>query len=428
MTPTSAIMNSVETLDYRVTVGDVATKAGLEINLARQQLLALAADTGGNLQVTETGEIVYLFPRNFRGILRNKHWQLQWQQSWQKVWRVLFYLIRISFGIALILSVLLMFVAIAVIVIGLSVSGNNEENSDRRDNSGGGVLFLPRFWFSPDFFGVFSWNRGYSPQSNPEKKINFLESIFSFLFGDGNPNSRLEEHRWQEIGTVIRNQKGAIVAQQIAPYLDNIADFEEEDYILPVLARFNGYPQVSDTGEIIYYFPDLQVTATEKQAESVSPYLKEKTWQFSQAGSGQIIGAIALGCLNFILALVLGYLLQGDLATQLGEFVTFVASIYWVLWGYGVSFLTIPLVRYFWLQGRNNKIRQRNQNRETVATMLSQASDSLGQKIAYARRFAAQKVIGDEDITYSTEQDLLDQNLQRADQIDQDWLNRLESQ
>ena len=314
MTPLNPVINSVEQLDYRVTVGDVAAKAGLEINLAQQQLLALAADTGGHLQVADTGEIVYLFPRNLRGILRNKYWRLRWQQWWQKVWRVLFYLIRIAFGIALILSILLMFVAIAVIVIGLSASIDRDDNSRDNNSGGGGIVFLPRFWFSPNPFGLFDWNYGYAnPRERPpaDKKMSFLESIFSFLFGDGNPNSRLEEERWQMIGTVIRNQQGAVVAQQIAPYLDNLTNPEEEDYIIPVLARFNGYPQVSDQGDIIYYFPDLQVTAAKNQQQSILPYLKEKTWKFSQASSGQIMGAIALGAVNFILALVLGYLLRG---------------------------------------------------------------------------------------------------------------------
>ncbi|NET17284.1 MAG: hypothetical protein F6K08_32955, partial [Okeania sp. SIO1H6] len=72
MTPNPAIMTAVENLEYRVTVGDVAAKAGLDVKVAEQGLLALATDAGGHLQVSETGEIAYLFPKNFRGILRNK--------------------------------------------------------------------------------------------------------------------------------------------------------------------------------------------------------------------------------------------------------------------------------------------------------------------------------------------------------------------
>lgn len=36
----------------------------------------------------------------------------------------------------------------------------------------------------------------------------------------------------------------------------------DESYVLPVLARFNGMPEVDDAGQIQYVFPDLQQTAT----------------------------------------------------------------------------------------------------------------------------------------------------------------------
>ena len=441
MAPNPLIIKSVEQLNYRVTVGDIAAQAGLEINLAQQGLLALASDAGGHLQVADSGEIVYLFPKNFRAILRNKFWRVRLKEWWDKVWNVLFYLIRISFGILLIVSIIVMMIAIAVILIALSSSRDSEGNSGNSSNrsSGGGLFFFPYFW-SPDIFWVFTPDYHYHRRqrrqsstfqsSDEENKMNFLESVFSFLFGDGDPNADLEERRWQEIGKVIRNNGGAIVAQQISPYLDNIkaGSSEDEDYMLPVLMRFNGYPEVSPEGEIIYYFPELQVSANQQRQKSVPAYLRELPWRFSEAGSGQIMLAIGLGAANFILALVLGSLLQqGDVAAQLGGFVAFVDSIYWLLLGYGTAFLGIPLIRYFWIKGKNGKIEASNQQRQEHAVALNQADDHLRQKIAYARQFAAQKVIGDEDITYSTETDLLDQNLQRADKIDEEWRRRLES-
>jgi len=42
----------------------------LNVNLAQQGLLTLAADAGGHLQVAESGEIVYLFPKKLPAILR----------------------------------------------------------------------------------------------------------------------------------------------------------------------------------------------------------------------------------------------------------------------------------------------------------------------------------------------------------------------
>jgi len=89
---------------WATAVGDVTTQAGLNVNLAQQGLLTLATDAGGHLQVAESGEIVYLFPKNFRAILRNKFLRLRLQNGGKKVWRVLFYLIHISFGIMLLAS------------------------------------------------------------------------------------------------------------------------------------------------------------------------------------------------------------------------------------------------------------------------------------------------------------------------------------
>ncbi len=103
MNPQESLLQSIEKLGYRVTVGDVAAKSGLEINAAQQGLLALAAEAGGHLQVADTGEIIYLFPENFRSILLNKYWQLQLKAFGSKIWQVVFYVIRISFGIVLII-------------------------------------------------------------------------------------------------------------------------------------------------------------------------------------------------------------------------------------------------------------------------------------------------------------------------------------
>jgi hypothetical protein len=299
------------------------------------------------------------------------------------------------------------------------------------------MFFMPHFWIGPDIFWFFDPSyerhrqRRTSWDSAESKQMNFLEAIFSFLFGDGNPNANLEERRWQEIGTVIRNSGGAVTAEQIAPYLDDIGtgyQREYEDYMLPVLSRFQGRPEVSPDGEIIYHFPDLQTTAQQQQRQPVPSYLQEQPWRFSAATSGQKILAIGLGGVNIVGALMLGSLLKsGEIAAQIGGLVAFVASIYWFLLGYGIGFLAIPLIRYFWIQRKNSEIAARNQQRQQEALALAQADANLQKKLAYAQQFAAQNVIGQEDLVYTSEQDLLDQDLQRKDQIDAEWQRRLES-
>jgi hypothetical protein len=431
-----AIMQTVEKLGYRVTTGDVASQAGLDVKRAERDLLALASEAGGHMQVAESGEIAYLFPKNFRDILRGKDWRLRWQERLDKLWNFIFYLIRISFGIYLIASLLLIIVAITVIFIALSSSNSDSRGRDSDFSLGGG---LGGGW-GGDWFLIFSPNY-YSPQyqrrrrqqhsgrSSEAPAMNFLEAIFSFLFGDGNPNADLEERRWQTIGSMIRNQGGAVVAEQLLPYLDNVDDSQQdEDYMLPVLSRFNGRPEVSEDGQLVYHFPELQVMATRSKLHPVAAYLKELPWRFSQADTGQIMLAIGLGAFNLVGALVLGRLLgDGSIAQQLGGIVAFAAGIYWLLLGYGTGFLGIPLLRYFWIQGRNQKVEARNQQRQERAKSLNQASSLLQRKLNFARQFAAETVIDQSNLAYTTESDLTEQELQQADKIDAEWQRRLES-
>lgn len=409
MTPNPAIMLSVEQLGYRVTVGDVATQIGLNIAEVNQSLLALAADAGGHLQVAESGDVVYQFPKNFRDIIRNKYLQIRLQEWWKKVWSVLFYLIRISFGIVLVASILL----ITVTIIMIMTASSDRDNDNRNNNSRGF-----NFFFFPDLFWYFSPNYGDTYQERRRERgenseMNFFEAVFSFLFGDGDPNANLEERRWEEIGAVISNNQGAVVAEQIAPYLDDIGakyQQEYEDYMLPVLVRFNGMPQVSSDGQIVYYFPELQVRASKKQRRSISEYLHEFSWNFSSASSGQIMLSAGLGGVNFVGALILGNLLKnGTIATQIGGLVAFAQGIYGLLLAYGTGFLAIPLIRYFWIKRRNDQVSTRNLQRQERARLLAGADASLQKKIAFAREFATEKVIGKEDSVYSTETDLLEQ-------------------
>ncbi|MGP1371560.1 MAG: hypothetical protein ACTS3T_01935 [Almyronema sp.] len=432
-----AVMKAVEQLRYRVTVGDVATQAGLNIQVAQSDLLALASETQAHLQVSETGEVAYEFPRNFRSILQSKYWRLRLQQTWQRVWNVLFYLIRISFGILLLVSIALIFITIAILLIAMNSSrSEGDRDGGFGDSRGGGFIFVPRLWFGPDLFWFFNYdygNRRYprqKPQRGSNSELNFFEAIFSFLFGDGDPNADLEDRRWQTVGNVIRNAEGVVIAEQIAPYLDELGQGwsqEYEDYMLPVLSRFNGLPEVTAEGGLVYRFPDLQVTASDRRQASVSAYLKEFPRRFSLASSGQIMLAVGLGAANIIGALVLGGLLQDQaLVAELGGLVAFVNSIYWLLLAYGTAFLGIPLVRYFWVQWRNGKIESRNQSRQQRAIAFNQAGTDVQKKLAYAKQFARREIVSKEDLAYTTEQDLIEQEATQRDKLDAQWQKRLE--
>jgi len=429
--PNPAILTAIETLGYRVTVGDVATQAGLNVAQVEQGLLALASDTGGHLQVTETGDLVYLFPQDLRGVLRSRSLRLRLKQWWDQIWKVLFYLIRISFGILLIASIVLIFLAIAIIAI----SASSRDDNDRGGRDGGGTIFMPHFSLF-DWFYIFD----FSSSTYEEKRrrapseMNFLEAVFSFLFGDGNPNADLEERRWQAIAAVIATNHGAVIAEQIAPYVDELgADPANEDYMLPVLLRFNGKPEVSPAGELIYRFPELQVRAAQQEFSpamrgQLPAYLQESRWKFSHAETGQLVMAGGLGVLNLVGAIILGRLLgDGTIAATLGGLVGFVGGIYGLLLAYGTAFLAVPAGRSLWLRSYNAKVERRNQQRQARSSALQRLRSKLQPKLDFAQQFAQTQTIQATDLAYTTETDLSEQEAANPDRVDAEWQRRLES-
>jgi hypothetical protein len=423
------VIDSVEQLNYRVTVGDVAVQSGLNLQTAQQDLLTLASASGGHLQVTETGEVAYLFARNFRTILRSNSLKLRLLAWWQQIWKVLFYAIRISFGILLIASICIIAIAILLIIAATFSRDSDSSDGGGSDNSIGFGGF-PIGWIFSDWYYFFTPNPyASSPYvedslSLPKKdSMNFLEAVFSFLFGDGNPNRNLEVRRWQAIGQTLRQQQGAVIAEQIVPFLDGFEEGQtQDDAMLPVLIRFNGQPEVSPEGEIVYHFPELQtsVKSTQTQAE---PFLKEEFWRFSKASSGQVIAAIGLGGVNLVGALALGKLLGASIG---GGFLGFVQVIYPVLLVYGIGFLAIPLGRYFWNRWQNRAIAVRNRRRESRAKQLRDGQSRLEKKLNFARQFARATLVDDLDLAYTTEKDVLEQEAENQAAIDAQWQKRLD--
>ncbi|MFQ3680161.1 MAG: hypothetical protein SNJ60_06615, partial [Pseudanabaenaceae cyanobacterium] len=280
-------------------------------------------------------------------------------------------------------------------------SDGDSRTEERLEQRGGGPIFVPQYY-----------EQRQSPTVAEEPEMGFLEGVFSFLFGDGDPNANLETERYQAIASAIYVNGGAVTAEQLAPYLDG----EGEAAVLPVLVKFNGFPEVSDRGDIAYRFPELQTVAEYRSPQAPPPYLIEKTWPFSRAGAGNIGLAIGLGVFYLVGALVLGGLLA-EIAAQgmvVGAFLQFVAGAYGVLLGYAILFLTVPAVRYLVLQTLvNPPIVRRNQERAARAEALRSPAPELQQKLAFARQLARElNVVGTQNLAYTTETDLLDQAIE----------------
>ncbi|KAL4438713.1 hypothetical protein ABPG77_006317 [Micractinium sp. CCAP 211/92] len=409
--------NAIELRGGRVTIGDVASTAGLRLNQAEEAVRALAADSQATLKVTEDGEIVWEFARNFQDTIRSKSLLLRLEPAAKAVKVCAEFLARVAFGLTL-------FAATA------AGSDNNKKESNNSSftfsgggssNSGDGLRLFTELTTN------LLWLLGSVIDHHVEERVRgrggmcFLEAIFSCVFGDGDPNADYDCKRWQAVGRYIQMRGGTVVAEELAPLLDlqpgqltadrgRIA--VDESFMLPVLARFNGSPQVDAAGNIVYTFPELQTTAKAFWASLGGMPRREaayeKRWQLTAAGIGQRLGVVLLGALNLYGVVTLSM----RLADPAQKLALAEAGMVWVinampfLQAYAASFVIIPFVRLLLFLRRNAAIDERNEARKQALALLEKPDATLRSKLAGAARKGQQRVVTDREVVYRSDRPL----------------------
>lgn len=407
------VTRSINELGRRVTAADVSAKTGLPVLTVSQVLNQLASETGGHLAVSGSGDVLYSFSPGFANTYLTRGLRLFFENASESILRTAFFLLRISFGIMLIFSFAIIVMTFFVLFYAQKGGqGKKPQSFDAGDrfNSFLNYMILRDIFF---YFG--------NPSRNPVKydydkptvrrpeQSNFLFDCFSFLFGDGDPNEGLEEKRWQLIAKVIKQHDNVITAEQLAPYTG--ADPKNEDAVLPVLVRFGGKPQVTESGNIIYSFPSLAVTAGAERPEPAPSFLREFHWKFTEASEQDLKPVYFIAFLNFAGSWFLWFILHSSKAPSL-------TALFTTLVVYGTLFLLVPLLRYFALEILNKRIDQRNTRRADCAESLLEPDLNLKKKIAESREYRLRdNLITRSNIVYTTEKDHLEQNDQQERQF-----------
>ncbi|KAL3762758.1 hypothetical protein ACHAW5_002263 [Stephanodiscus triporus] len=297
--PPSNVVDAVEEADGKpIAASDLSASAGISLASARKELTTLAALTGGDIAVGADGELTYAFPKDARGAISRNSAKYRAMRLWSdKVYPPLLYATKLGFGVVLFASLIAIFSTIFFV---LSSGGGGSSSSDREDDrrdgrrsmGGGGGMppMMGGFWGpSPfDFFYYRPYYSGYynTPSNGDGRRrrgrgssdeMGFLESVFSYVFGDGNPNGDVEERRLTLAASMIRENGGAVTAEQLAPYCDDApmpprADgggklgeeraYVDESFVLPIVTQLDGEPRVTDEGDIVYVFPELMTSAS----------------------------------------------------------------------------------------------------------------------------------------------------------------------
>lgn len=464
---------------------DVAATTGLALPMVISELNNIASETNAHLEVTESGNIAYSFPGN----LQQAYAANASREFFKAVGRVIanvsiivlrafcafmFFLVRISFGIALIAgAVLIVVLIVAVILYGMRLmsGGDGDGGGDSNFDFDFGSIFdfgyhgygRPFYlywafdwlwdWFfywryviPGGYYGAANWSEpgAYVAQTasvEKEKKGgNFLYNVFSYLFGEGNPNEGFDEQKWQAVARIIELNQGVVTAEQLAPYTGQ--DPTNEDWMIGVLQRFNGSPEVSDSGNIIYIFPAFQSQAggasipmgsleaarqtkpvddlsslyhthvkrqstsrkSEAQLRFIDKALLEREWTFMNLDGGSITAIVCFGL--FVMFGGMGLLYYVHLIPFLVPF----SPVLYFLSFYGLLFFMIPGVRYAIYNSINEGITRRNDLKLTYATKVAQPDEALNRKLSEAAQVRISGLPRKPDRTiYSTDRDAAEQ-------------------
>jgi hypothetical protein len=436
------VIKAIKELGRRVTVSDVAAKTGLPLITTTRALNSVASDCRGTIQVTKEGNLVYAFSPAFDAAYFKTGLALFFMEAGQQLFKLAYFLLRISFGVTLIASVVTVAILIVVALIAImSKSDSGGDSGGGFDFDFGGLDDIGQFFVwdtalrvaSPGYgygygygYGGYDSNYGtissserdyaaytqgkYIPQGDTSKPKSqgFVLNCFSYLFGDGDPNKGIDEQKWQMIAEHIRVNNGVSTAEQLGCFTG--AGFRKEDAALPVLVRFDGQPTVTDTGNIIYVFPSLQNTAQQQQqfapSQPVPNYLEEKPWTFSVYDAGDFIPVAIFAFMNFV-----GCVWLFRHMTTIAVLHPFRVLIDY-LTIYASFFLFFPMLRYIGLQVLNIGIKKRNKQRAANYQLTRQRKHQ--QKLAEARVLAitADPTKSDQ-IVYSSDKDILEQEFDR---------------
>jgi len=148
--------------------------------------------------------------------------------------------------------------------IAISMSGKNDRDSDRGGGLGGlwltGRLLdaFVRIWFYSELFKdpyQRSYERGVRDQRRRERRP-LHKAIFSFVFGDGDPNADWPSVEKKAVVAFLQSNKGVITMPEFMA-ITGLPPAEAERAINRYMLEFEGEPQVSQGGAIYFAFPGL---------------------------------------------------------------------------------------------------------------------------------------------------------------------------
>jgi hypothetical protein len=318
MNNSDAYMKIVSALKRKpkgATAADICAATALPLADVRELLPKAADEYSGHLQVTESGEILFHFPSGFISRYRGLSFQIKKFAGFfaTAVKTTLVFLFKIWIMLMLI-GYFLLFMVLALASIALTVAAQSKSSNNRgRSAFFGPNLFslIWRMWFFSELTKPRYGN--YRNEKAPHNKKNrrpMHKAVFSFIFGEDDPNSNWEEKEDKTVIEYIQSNRGVISLVEYMA-LTGKDSFEAEKLILSFCVRFSGSPEITEEGVIVYRFDDLLLRAGSSNFTELSPQVKRlKIFSFNSKSMNA--GFIIINAVNLIFG---SYFLYHSLAS-----------------------------------------------------------------------------------------------------------------
>ncbi len=271
------------------TVADLVADTGLPKVQVESTIRHVLDEYGGQLKVTETGELLYYFPHGMRSRTRGFGPSLRRAAGsfLRGAGRVLSLLFKVWILLMLVgYTVLFALILLAAVFVSFAAAASGRGDDRGRSRGGGGFgggmgggfggMYLATRLFQ---LFLFMWmvdapagrypGRSFGPGGPWDRPARgaaraprrpLYRSVFAYVFGEEDPNRGWEERERIRVIAFLRRRKGVIGLEELMA-LTGRGPAQAQALMNALLVELDGEPSVTEAGTLVFLFPGLLASA-----------------------------------------------------------------------------------------------------------------------------------------------------------------------
>ncbi|MEW5816156.1 MAG: hypothetical protein AB1798_12275 [Spirochaetota bacterium] len=245
---------------FESTIADMVGSTGIPKYQITEVVKEVVDEYGGQMKVTESGEVLYYFPQGMRSRYRGKTFKKVISSFLKVTGKALAFLFKAwimlmlvgYFVLFLLLLLLALFASFAV-----STASRGDSGGRSRSRMGGFGTFYLTTRVIELFISL--WIYSGAAKGSRQKKTPLYKTVFAFVFGSENPNINWENIEKQAVIRYIQSNKGIISTEELMTITGK--NFSEAQRLINRYSmEFEGEPAVTPQGTLYFKFPALMLT------------------------------------------------------------------------------------------------------------------------------------------------------------------------